>query len=127
LAVTIFDPGLMRVNLSSKGAVREWRARLGAHLLRTRPWRCDCCGEVFFNRVDVHEGIVTKGDVRGWRLPQRAWIFSEYNCILLLRAHHHPLKRQFVWDLQCKRYGEAAMREWYESLPFKVLPRRFWE
>lgn len=133
----IFDPVIRAVDLTNPVA---WCVELRECLIRTRtPFVCDCCGTPFLDlirdkfrwtRVDVHEGIVTKGDIRGWKLAQRTLIFTEYNCVLLDHQHHlsHPPSRQAMWDLQVSRYGEEVMKEWYFGLPFRNgVPRRFWD
>lgn len=90
-----------------------------------RPRICLACGKPF-GVFDMHEGIVTREDVRGWKGKKKNLIMVEQNCIPL---HHdcnvnHPPSRQAVWDYQVEYYG-GAVRAWYYGLPWKVVPRRF--
>lgn len=124
----VYDPRMMGVKVNNTYQAKAWRKRLRRDLYRVRSGWCDVCGHWLHKRgFEVHEGIVTRRDVQGWRYPERAWIFTEFNCVLLCPTCHRPTppSRQAVWDLQCKRYGEEAMKKWYYSLPFKVFPRRF--
>lgn len=127
----IFDPREMKVKISTKEDVRFWRVDLRLHLYATRSEKCDKCrAELRKTGFDVHEGVVSRQDVRGWKYPMKAYIFSEYNCVLLCPDcnRNNPPSRQVMWDLQCGRYGEGAMREWYEALPWRTgVPRRFWD
>ena len=131
--MAVFDPREMNIVLDTEYDVRVWRRTLRQHLFRTRLAKCenaDCDTLLHETGFDVHEGIVSRQDVRGWSLPKSAWIFCEYNCVMLCpdcnRNGPQP-SRQFVWDLQCARYGEAAVRSWYEALPFRTgkPPRLF--
>lgn len=91
-----------------------------------RPRLCLACGKPF-SVFDMHEGIVSRGDVQGWKRNKRHLIMVEVNCIPL---HHdcninHPPSRQAVWDYQVEYYGDAV-RDWYYGLPWKAgPPRRF--
>lgn len=122
----IQDPQELNIDLSTPEKTNEWIKELRQRLWATR-WRgCDCCGKPLHGKVELHEGIVTRRDVQGWRYPEKAYIFSEYNCIWLRQeCHINPPSRERVWEIQCARYGEKAVRGWYESLPFKSTPRRF--
>ena len=105
----------------------EKRRILKVSLLAERGWRCQVCG-ARAGITDLHEGIVSRGDVQGWDLSARLLIYHKYNCFILCRYCHreHKLSREDAWRLACSRYGELAVREWYESLPWKAgPPRRF--
>ena len=78
---------------------------------------------------DLHEGIVSRQDARGWRPVQKRLIMTELNCIPL---HHkcnldNPPSREAVWEYQEAWYGRAALMDWYTSLPWKSgkPPRNF--
>lgn len=125
----IFDPGELGIDLSDPAKVRIWRGSLRRYLWVTRPRICEGCQRKLIREFDVHEGIVTRGDVRGWSFEDRGLIFSEYNTTLLHHLCHlmNPPTRQYVWDIQVARYGEEKMRGWYEGLPFKIgAPQKFW-
>ncbi len=116
----ILDPQQMGINLSTQQRVREWRARIREHLQQVRPNRCDKCGEPLGSPWDVHEALVSRGQVQGWKLPQRAWIFTELNSLLLHQeCHINPPSRRDSYTLLHGLYGDQ-IREWMEELPFKV-------
>lgn len=111
--------------------LRAWRMRVKEHLdwvyTMIRPRICLVCREPF-NVWDMHEGIVTRGDVRGWPMIRQLLIMCALNCIPLHHTCHidHPPQRGLVWEVQCEFYGEQPVREWYEELPWKAgPPRRF--
>lgn len=87
-------------------------------------WVKDCP-----NRArDVHEAIVTRGDVQGWKLAKRSEIFHPYNCIALCAQHHNTdlePKSDVVYRWMVDRYGDGV-RVWFENLAkeFKVVPGR---
>lgn len=113
----------------------NWRNDLTYHLTwEVREPKCESCGKDYQSGTffDLHEGIVTRGDVQGWSKRRRGLIFCEVNCFLLCRACHtnwgEVFPREKAWELSCERYGEEVMREWYEGLPWKIrVPRRFWD
>jgi len=133
--VMILDPQEMDVKLNSKKQVGEWQHTLRKHLYQVRGGCCDKCGRLLSlhafrglpNAVETHEAIASKADVRGWRLPRKAWIFTEVNTLVLCPTCHRPQPptRQWSWDYMCERYGVEAMERWYYGLPWKVKPRRF--
>jgi hypothetical protein len=100
----------------------QWRAYLKEKLLAQRHFRSDWSGEKLF-AVEVHEGILTRANV-----PKGVWwhfmIFCEINSFLLLPEEHRPSPPSRAWCIQkaYQRYGQEAVKEWYESLPFKVRP-----
>lgn len=117
-------------NLSDSRSVSNWRFFLFYQINQNRGWGCECCNVWgHLDTYDLHEGIVSRGDVQGWPFEKRGLIFHEYNCFVVCRECHteHKLSREDAWKLSCERYGEEAVREWYEGLPWKVgVPRRFW-
>ena len=58
----------------------------------------------------------------GWPKKYRYLIDSPYNLFLVCSECHLnkalPSREEF-WMMACRRYGEPAVREWYDSLPFK--------
>lgn len=93
-----------------------------------RPRVCLACGKPF-TTFDLHEGIVSRQDIRGWTKERTLLIMNELNCIPL---HHvcntdNPPKREDVWESQKLFYPKAALYGWYTRLPWKAgVPRRFW-
>jgi hypothetical protein len=125
----IFDPVIMDVDCGDEEKTLLWHSKMRQAVYVKRPRRCDGCGKRLKYGFDLHEGVVSRQDVRGWKYPMKAQIFTEYNCVLLCPDcnRNNPPSRQAMWDLQCQRYGEVAMREWYEGLPWRAgVPRRFW-
>ena len=65
--------------------------------------KCVVCEQRLSGIVDVHECIVTKGDVQSW--PDK-WkellIFNIYNCTAIHRACHEHGDRQFWWNYKCE-------------------------
>lgn len=101
-----------------------------------RPRVCLSCGDRF-GMFDMHHGIVSRQDVRGWRHKAKGvsaakmrllLITNELNCIPL---HHtcntdRPPTREQVWEFQKGFYGEEVLKEWYFSLPWRLgKPPRF--
>ena len=88
--------------------------------------KCVVCGERLSGIVDVHECIVTKGDVQSW--PD-SWkhplIFNIYNCSSIHRACHEHGDRQVWWNYKCEQFGKEEMEKWYYNLPFRGKIRRF--
>lgn len=107
------------------------RGQFCYELILARGPMCEICYATYSNAIfDIHEGIVSKGDVQGWPKKKRGLINHEYNCFVVCRDCHkeHKLSREDAWKLSCERYGEDAVREWYEGLPWKAgVPRRFWD
>lgn len=102
------------------------RAQLWHELTTIRGYKCEKCGgsNLIF---DLHEGIVSRGDVAGWPKEKRILIFHEYNCFIVCRDCH-IFDRQWFWDKSCERHGEKEVRKWYEGLPWKLgkPPRYFY-
>jgi len=93
-----------------------------------RPRTCLVCGKPFTN-FDMHEGIVWRNDVQGWKKPTRLLIMTEVNCIPLHHTCHlqSPPTREQVWEYQKQFYSEELLYGWYTRLPWKIgVPRKFW-
>lgn len=87
---------------------------------------CIDCGKLLDKEVvDIHEALVTKGNVQGWPKPWRIIIVNVYNCVLVHRSCHGHSDSELVWKHKCDLFGENEVRKWYDSLPFKKHPRRF--
>ena len=117
------------LDLMTVDALKVWRPNLKEKLdwvfgnLRARV--CIACGNPFIY-WDMHEGILSRNDVRGWKGPKKLLIMSEINCVPL---HHtcntdRPPSREDVWQYQQEFYGRELLLLWYYSLPFKVGPPR---
>lgn len=97
---------------------------------------CMSCGQTV-TRFDLHHGIVTRQDVRGWRVRTRGanhretrliLITNPLNCIPLHHKCHmiSPPTREEVWRRQCGIFGKDHLLDWYNKLPWKYgPPRRF--
>ena len=123
----MFDPAEMSIEMMNKDQERIWRERLRYHLLMDRPY-CDGCGKLLI-AAEVHEGIVTRQDVRGWKYPDKGRIFSEYNSLLLCPECHRPSppSRQECWTKLCRRFGEELITNWYFGLPWRSGPPRYFQ
>lgn len=125
LEVVVFDEGdTIAGNKKFKDELRE---RIDWLYSAYRDRVCLVCGE-HFGVFDLHHSIVTKKDVQGWQPKSKRKIVDvELNFIPLHNWCHisNPPTKDRSWKHQCKFYGEEIMSEWYYSLPFKVLPRRF--
>lgn len=119
-------PDWMEEFFPVKGSVPQWRKNVLIPLVLERDGVCwveDC----FLYPSDVHEGIVTRGDVQGWKGPKkklRIVIHNPINCIALCKEHHKyaPSRKDvLIWSV--KEYGLWVL-DWFEELPFKVHPIR---
>jgi len=106
-------------------ACAPWRNEIKLELWRQRP-ACerDGCQR---SSCDLDEGVVTKGDMRGFSVEQRRIAFAECNLFMLCqtcnreRAH----QRDRAFEKSCDRYGEDVVRGWYDSLQLRA-PRIEW-
>ena len=107
------------------------RKQLKADLL-SRDRACRGCGCKWSEAtaIHMHEGIISKRDVQGWKPPAiRGQINIEANTILLchdcnLGLHgKNPPPREQVLREQVHIYGLGVIR-WLASLPFKSHPIR---
>jgi len=104
----------------------ELRQRLDWLYGNVRPRLCLVCNRAFAE-FHLHHGIVSRRDVMGWPKAKRFLIDVELN-LIPLHGHCHLDKsptREACWEYQCSFYGSEIMNEWYNTLPFKVPPRRF--
>ena len=92
--------------------------------LITRDKVCRGCSAPLTREAHMHEGIISRQDVRGWPKAWRVLIFSPYNAILLCRdcnlglSGKNPPARAQVLAEQVHIYGLGVVR-WLRSLPFK--------
>lgn len=108
-------------NLSNTN-IHSWRQFLKQQLLIQRNYKSDFSGRQIYDSVEMHEGIVTRAVV-----PKSIWwqylIFHPYNCFLLLPEEHHPApSKEWAISKAYSLYGREAVREWFDSLPFKKKP-----
>ena len=110
-------------------ALTAWRPNLKQKLNwvfgNRRPRTCLVCGEPF-GIFDMHEGILSRNDVRGWKGTKKLLIMSELNCIPLHHKCHmdRPPSREAAWEYQMEFYGRDLLERWYFGLPFKIGPPR---
>lgn len=88
---------------------------------------CPVCNQLLehYQIQDVHECVVTRGDVQGWPDEWNYLIFNLYNCAVVHRDCHKHGHKEFWWKYMCELWGKEDMKKWYYNLPFRVLPRRF--
>ena len=140
MEAVVFDPVEMRVKLNNKAQVAVWQGQLRKHLYEVRGRRCDKCKKPLslyaytmtskeLASLETHEGIVSKANLMGQRLPKKAYIFTEVNTLILCPTCHrpNPPDRQWAWDYLCEFYGEEIVRTWHEGLQWKTgrPPRYF--
>lgn len=103
------------------GADRKWvEEKLGWDLYSLQRGKCTSCNEPLeVGPIDIHEALVTKGQVRGWPGPWKIIIINRYNCVLVHRACHEHGDRESVWVHKCELFGEDEIIKWYDSLPFR--------
>jgi len=103
----------------------DWRFKLKTELLKKRKFRSDWSGKLITDATGchMHEGIVTRATVPR-SINWHYMIFHEVNCFLLLPDEHIPQPPTPAWCLQkaYEYYGHDAVKDWYDSLPFKVKP-----
>lgn len=119
------------LELMTAGALKIWRPNLKEKLDwvfgNLRPRICLVCGEPF-GVWDMHEGILSRNDIRGWRGAKKLLIMSELNCTPLHHKCHmdRPPSREDTWKYQEEFYGRDLLENWYFSLPWKLgKPPRF--
>jgi hypothetical protein len=104
--------------------LRAWRMEEKRRLLAERGWNCQRCGA---RATQLDEGIVTRGDMRGFSLEQKRLAFASCNLFLLCadcnvnQAHD----REGAWAKACAWYGEDAVRAWYFQLHLKAPRKEF--
>lgn len=120
------------LELMTGDALKVWRPNLKEKLDwvfgNLRPRTCLVCGKPF-DVFDMHEGIISRNDVRGWKGNKKLLIMSELNCTPLHHQCHmdRPPIRETAWKYQLEFYGRELLRQWYFDLPFKVGPPRLFQ
>jgi len=108
------------------GWAPDTRDELREILTILQDWKCPVCQDGLGGILDVHEGIVTKGDVQGWPDSWKFLINNIYNCSYIHRHCHRHGEKEFYWHIKCQMFGEDSIKRWYYNLPFKNgVPRRF--
>lgn len=104
--------------------LNRWRMETKRRLFAQRGWMCERgCGR---RATDLDEGIVTRGDMRGFSDEQKILAFATCNLFLLCaKCNQTRHYRELAWEISCDRYGEKEVREWYASLNLKA-PRKEW-
>ena len=118
LPPTVFIPDI-------DGWAPDSREDLGDILDILQNWVCPVCEEKLYGIVDIHEGIVTKGDAQSWPDSWKFLINNIYNCSRIHRDCHRHGMKEFYWIIKCQMFGKEKMHTWYDNLPFKQFPRRF--
>jgi len=118
------------LELMTGDALTAWRPNLKQKLNwvfgNLRPRTCLVCGKPF-GVFDMHEAVLSRNDVRGWKKTKKLLIMSELNCLPLHHSPCHmdyPPSREEAWKYQEEFYGRKLLEQWYESLPFKDGPPR---
>jgi len=115
--------------------VQEWYRNLKEviqlmHLFYRHPLCLACGHDLDLSAFELHHGIVSQQDIRGWTHPHaRALIDTELN-LVPLHPHcnsNNPPSREDVWEYQQAFYGLPLLVEWYSGLPWKTErpPRLF--
>lgn len=114
-------PEWMQEYFPTKGSVPQWRKNVLIPFVLERDTVCWVEG-CFKNVSDVHEGVVSRGDVQGWKLKNRVVIQVPINAIGLCReCHKYAPSRRDVLQWAIREYGEWVL-DWFEALPFKIYP-----
>ena len=103
----------------------EDRDDLGIALFYLQDGKCPVCGEALVGLLNIHECIVTKGDVQSWPESWKILINNLFNCVYIHQHCHQHGNRQEWWDYKCELFGKQEMEKWYYRLPFKSQKRRF--
>ena len=130
---------LERIALKTR-LMNERVVTLGWHGPKTGKWVswtglcCELCGKrykqgytgkEFVPGLDLHEAIISRGNVRGVERLTKAVTESEYNCVLLCN-HCNVRVAEAKWATDIltarliMRYGADAIIQWIESLGMKV-------
>ena len=114
-------PDWLQEYFPESGSVPQWRTNVLTPFILERDdvcWVEDC----WLRPSDIHEGVVSRADVQGWKLKFRVMIHVPINCIALCKEHHKyapDRKDVLLWSV--KEYG-AWVLDWFEGLPFKHSP-----
>jgi len=117
-------PDWMQEYFPESGSVPQWRTNVLIPFILERDGVCwveDC----WVSASDVHEGVVTRGDVQGWsgkKKNLRIIIHNPINTIALCKEHHkYAPSRLEVLTWMVKEYGLWVL-DWFEELPFTYSP-----
>ena len=79
--------------------------------------------------VHLHHAVINKGKVRNKKFHKL--LDCKENALEVCEKCHKTAdgyhKRMKAYRINVDRYGEEHMRDWYDSLPFKVKERTNWE
>lgn len=106
---------------SASTSLPQWRTDvLIPHIIeRDRVCWVEGCWK---NISDVHEGVLTRGDVQGWPNKYRVCVHVPINCIGLCKDDHkYAPDRRSVLLWMVNEYGMWVL-DWFEKLPFTVNP-----
>lgn len=96
------------------------KAVVWVKLLRLQEYHCPVCTHPLVEPIDMHEALVSKGDVQGWPKSWKVIIFNIFNCVLIHRhCHEEWPSREEMWKYKCTLFKEDEIKKWYYSLPFK--------
>lgn len=110
---------------ATNDTIFEWRQFLKHTLLQERKYRSDMSGEPLYETCEMHEGIISRN-----MIPKNIWwqilIFHPFNSFLLTVEQHRPSPPSKDWAVSkaYALYGRDAVRDWFDSLPFKTRPFR---
>jgi hypothetical protein len=115
-------PGWLQEYFPKSGtSLPQWRTNvLIPHVIEREGvcWNKDC----WKNVSDVHEGVVTRGDVQGWPNKYRVCVHVPINCVGLCKdCHKFSPSRKDVLLWAVDEYGLWVL-DWFEELPFKHSP-----
>lgn len=107
------------------GNIFSWRIEEKRRLFTERGHTCERCGLQM--ATDLDEGIVTRGNMRGFSQDQKRLAFASCNLFLLCADcnRNQAHQREWAFGQSCRRYGENKIREWYASLGLKAPELRF--
>jgi len=87
--------------------------------------KCPVCRESLSGIIDLHEGLISKGDIQGWPKRWKVVIFNVMNCILVHRMCHISWpNRDKIYTYKCNHFGKYRVDKWYYSLPLKRKLKR---
>lgn len=73
----------------------------GERRLAGRPGRCAVCGEALTDSMEMHEVLLTKGDVQGAPAPVKSLINSRFNCVLVHPLCHPKAQHEHQAFMRC--------------------------
>jgi hypothetical protein len=99
--------------------------------LLSRDKMCLGCGEPLLYSSHMHEGLISRAEVRGWPEARRVLVMTPFNCVLVCPACNLgldgkiPPSREQAFEYLSGLYGRERVLAWLRSLPFKVPPKWF--